>query len=452
MTEDKRKAEVLDSMRDIIDPDLGRDIVSLGFIKNLEIDERNIVSFDVELTTPACPMKADFKQRCEGAVEELPWVEGVEVRMTSSAPARSPLAEEAPGLAEVAHVIAISSCKGGVGKSTLAVNLAFALERAGAAVGLFDADVYGPSLPTLVATEEHQLRAAGGLIQPITHRGVKLMSFGYATERNDQAAIMRGPMVSNVIRQLLTGTAWGRLDYLVVDFPPGTGDIQLTLTQIVPMDGAVIVTTPQQLSFVDVVKGIQMFQTVRVPTLAVVENMSYFECGKCGERHQLFGVGARERIVRMFGIDNAFEVPIDPEVSRLGDSGRPVMLEQPDGRSAGLYREIAGAVVQEVSRLTHGEPTTPTLRFDEAAGELVLEIPGRDDLRVDPAALRRRCQCASCRDEMTGERILKDEDVPDDVRPVSIEPMGNYAAAVVWSDGHSTSIYPYEKIVRPDLE
>jgi len=452
MSQDKHSAEVLDSLRAVIDPDLGRDIVSAGFIKNLAIDARNIVSFDVELTTPACPLKASFKQQCEAAVGALPWVEGVEVRMSSRAPARSPLAEEAPGLADVAHVVAISSCKGGVGKSTLAVNLAYALSRAGAAVGLFDADIYGPSLPTLVAAEDHQLRVAGGLIQPVTHAGVKLMSFGWATERNDQAAIMRGPMVSNVIRQLLTGTDWGRLDYLVIDMPPGTGDIQLTITQIVPMDGAVIVTTPQGLSFVDVVKGIQMFQTVHVPTLAVVENMSYFECTKCGERHQLFGAGARERIVRMFGIENAFEIPIDPEVSRLGDAGKPVMLEQPEGRSGELYGRIAGAVVQEVSRLAHAGATTPVLRFDEAAGELVLERPGLDDVRVRAATLRRHCQCASCRDEMTGERILRDEDVPEDVRPASIEPMGNYAAAVVWSDGHSTSIYPFEKIASPDPE
>jgi Mrp family chromosome partitioning ATPase/DUF971 family protein len=448
MAEDKRKAEVLDSMRDIVDPDLGQDIVSLGFVKNLEIDERNVVSFDVELTTPACPMKANFKQQCEDAVDELPWVEGVEVTMTARKPTRSPLAEEAPGLAEVAHVIAISSCKGGVGKSTLAVNLAYALDRAGAAVGLFDADVYGPSLPTLVATRDKQLHSAGGMIQPLEHKGVKLMSFGWATERNDQAAIMRGPMVSNVIRQLLTGTDWGRLDYLVVDMPPGTGDIQLTITQIVPMDGAVIVTTPQRLSFVDVVKGIQMFQTVRVPTLAVVENMSYFECGKCGERHQLFGAGARERIVRMFGIENAFEVPIDPEVSRLGDAGKPVTLDQPESESAKRYRRIAGAVVQEVSRLAHGGIRNPELTYDSQRGVLVLSAPGEEDVLVDPAALRRRCECAACRDEMTGDKILKDEDVPDDVRPVSIEPMGNYAAAITWSDGHDTSIYPYEKIQK----
>ncbi|MBW2276630.1 MAG: P-loop NTPase, partial [Deltaproteobacteria bacterium] len=423
-------------------------VVSAGFIKKLEIDERHFVSFDVELTTPACPLKASFKQQCEEAVSALPWVEGVNVSMSSRAQSRSPLAEAAPGLADVAHVVAISSCKGGVGKSTLAVNLAYALSKAGAAVGLFDADVYGPSLPTLVDAKEHELRTAEGLIQPIEHEGVKLMSFGYATERNDQAAIMRGPMVSNVIRQLLTGTNWGRLDYLVIDMPPGTGDIQLTLTQIVPIDGAVIVTTPQRLSFVDVIKGIQMFQTVKVPTLAVVENMSYFECGKCGERHQLFGTGARERIVRMFGIDNAFEVPIDPEISRLGDAGRPVMLEQPESSSGEIYASIAGAVTREVSRLAHGEQSTAVLRFDEQERVLVLLRPDHDAARIDPAELRRRCQCAGCQDEMTGERILKDEDVPDDVVPVSIEPMGNYAAAIVWSDGHSSSIYPYDKIPR----
>ncbi len=440
-----RENEVLDTMRGIIDPDLGKDIVTLGFIKDLKISDDGDVSFAVELTTPACPVKEHFKNSCIQAVSALPWVGKVSVTMTAQA--RKPAGAAAgTGLAGVENLIAVSSCKGGVGKSTTAVNLAYSLSRAGAAVGLFDADVYGPSLPTMVKPAQTELMQQDDLIIPLEHEGVKLMSFGYVPKAaGSGAAIMRGPMVSSVINQLLTGTHWGDLDYLIIDMPPGTGDIQLTLAQIIPLTAAVIVTTPQDLSFVDVVKGIQMFETLKVDTVAVVENMSYFVCDNCDKQHYLFGRGAREKLIKQYGFKNTFEIPVVPELSELGDSGQPAVLTIPDHPAAQVYRDICDSVVREVSKLKHGGLLRPSVSYDNEKGVLV---NGPDGQHVwTPANLRRACRCALCVEEMSGKQILQPEDVSENVYPTGITPMGNYAVAIAWSDGHSSSIYPYNVLL-----
>jgi Mrp family chromosome partitioning ATPase/DUF971 family protein len=440
-----RESDVLDSMRHIMDPDLGRDIVSLGFIKNLQITEAGQVSFVVELTTPACPVKEHFRSSCIESVSRLPWVTKVEVTM--SAAARSnPLVNKSRGLEKVATIVAVSSCKGGVGKSTVAVNLAYSLSLLGGKVGLFDADVYGPSLPTMVSPARTELFMENELIVPLEYEGVKLMSFGFASPGGG-AAIMRGPMVSQVINQLLTTTNWGELDYLVLDLPPGTGDIQLTLTQLIPITAAVIVTTPQQLSYVDVVKGIQMFDKLKVPTVAVVENMSYFQCPGCGTRHHLFGQGARARLVEQFGIRNSFEVPLRPEVSQLSDRGTPVVLADREGPAAAPYREIAASVVQEISKLVHGGIARPKVAYKPGAGILITLASGEQHT-VPPADLRRACRCAHCIEEFSGRPLLDPSSVSEAVYPRSMQPMGNYAVAVTWSDGHDSSIYPYETILK----
>ncbi|MFN2166439.1 MAG: Mrp/NBP35 family ATP-binding protein, partial [Anaerolineae bacterium] len=349
-----KESEVLDQMRGIIDPDLGKDIVTLGFIKDLAIDNDGNVSFVVELTTPACPVKEHFRTSCQEAVSRLPWVKSVTVSM-SAQKRRSPMEANAKGLEKVANLIAVSSCKGGVGKSTTAVNLAYSLSRAGARVGIFDADVYGPSLPTMVRPEQTQVYQENDLIMPLSFGGVKLMSFGYIPQPGGGAAIMRGPMVSGVINQLLTGTNWGELDYLVLDLPPGTGDIQLTLAQLIPLTAAIIVTTPQELSFVDVVKGIQMFDKLKVPTIGVVENMSYFVCDQCEKKHYLFGQGAAEKLVRQFGFKNTFEIPLLPGVSVAGDSGLPIVLTEPTGPAAAIFEEVAGSLARDGAELAAAE-------------------------------------------------------------------------------------------------
>lgn len=443
-----REQEVLDQMRDIIDPDLGKDIVSLGFIKDLSINDEGQVAFVLELTTPACPVKDQFKTACEEAVSRLPWVTDVQV-LLSARPTR-PAAPQPQGLARVKHLVAVSSCKGGVGKSTVAVNLAYALSGAGARVGLFDADVYGPSLPTMVRPAETDLFTRDELIEPLECDGVRLMSFGFVPKPPGQdAAIMRGPMVSQIINQLLTGTDWGELDYLVIDMPPGTGDIALTLAQGVPITAALIVTTPQQLSFVDVVKGIQMFDKVKIPTIGVVENMSYFICDGCDKRHYPFGRGARERLVRQYGFRSTFEVPIDADVSRLGDDGRPVILERADSEPARVYREVAGYVAREVSKIAYGGGASPNVRFEAERG-IVVAPPGGEEQVIPPAELRKRCRCAVCVEETTGRPLLDPGSVHEDVYPTAIQPMGNYAVAISWSDGHTSSIYPYDSIIAAE--
>ncbi len=442
-----RENEVLDKLRNIIDPDLDRDIVSLDFIKNLEVGDNGIVSFTIELTTPACPVKDKFRKDAETLVGSLPWVKGVNVNL-SSAPRSNPLTSQAPGLQKVANLIAVSSCKGGVGKSTVAINLAAALSRSDAKVGLFDADVYGPSLPTVARPENTDLYSRNELIIPLTYEGIKMMSFGFVpTGPGGGAAIMRGPMVTQVINQLLTGTEWGELDYLVIDMPPGTGDVQLTLTQVIPITASIIVTTPQELSFVDVVKGIQMFHKLKVPTVAVVENMSYFICDQCDKKHYLFGRGAMDRLVHQFGIQNAFELPLVPEISELSDAGKPIVLEKPEHPVSRRVFELSEAVVREVSRIKYGAAAPPKVSFVIGRG-IVVQWPSGKEQEIHPADLRRQCRCAHCINEMTGEPRLDPSSVNDEVYPTHIEPMGNYAVTISWSDGHNTSIYPYDMLLE----
>ena len=338
-----REQEVLGKLSRIIDPDLGQDIVACGFVKNLRVDpEAGTAAFVLELTTPACPVKGEFERAAREYVAELPWVKEVNVVMDAQVP-EAPTGQEFPGLSRVANIIAVSSCKGGVGKSTTAVNLAYALAQMGARVGLFDADIYGPSLPTMISPEFplHEMDPETKAITPVDYEGVKCVSFGFAGQGS---AIMRGPMVSGLVQQLLTTTNWGELEYLIIDMPPGTGDIQLTLGQIVPITAAVIVTTPQNLAFVDVAKGIRMFSRLRVPCISVVENMAYFEVN--GERVHPFGTGSGDRVVADFGVPHLFRVPINPSLSKAGDTGKPFVLEELGSPESLTYSDLGVALVQ----------------------------------------------------------------------------------------------------------
>ena len=374
---------------------------------------------------------------------ELDWVKTVEVNL--SAQEKKPQDDKPNGLSQVQAIIAGGSCKGGVGKSTVATNLAFTLQKQGAKIGIFDADIFGPSLPTMVdAPFEGLFQDQGtGMISPVDHpTGMKLMSFAYANPSKGPA-IMRGPMVTNAIKQLLTGTAWGELDYLIIDMPPGTGDIQLTLSQIIPITASVMVTTPQKISFIDVEKGIQMFDKMNVPVVAVVENMSYFKPDDHDTKYYIFGKGAKRKIVEQFGIEEAFEIPIDPAITQCGDSGFPIVTQENDEHPiVEVYNAIGESIVRSVSRIIHGESTVPTVEF--VAGQGIHYVFQDSDKFVNPAVLRRGCRCAHCINEFTGVKVLKDDSVPDDLIPTSITVMGNYAVNIQWSDGHD-SIIPYKQ-------
>jgi ATP-binding protein involved in chromosome partitioning len=347
---------VLDALRPIIDPDLGKSIVELGFITHLKI-EGGDVSFDIELTTPACPIKAEFEKAARERVLALDGVENVQVSMTSQTRGRTSEPEAMPTdvLPGVKNVIAVASGKGGVGKSTVALNLALALGATGARVGLLDADVYGPSIP-LLAGVRGQPQAVGERIQPLEKFGLTLMSMGFFLTENSPV-IWRGPMVHGLIRQFLTDVEWGELDYLIVDMPPGTGDAALTLTQQAPLSGAVIVTTANDLSLIDARKGLAMFETVPIPVLGIIENMSYFTPPDLPDRkYYIFGEGGGKRTAAELHVDLLGEIPIDPLIVEGGDAGRPIVLEAPDSLPARVFTELAGTVARKLAVLAEEAP------------------------------------------------------------------------------------------------
>jgi len=347
--------QVLDALRPIVDPDFRKSIVDLGFVKNISIEGAN-VSFDIELTTPACPVKAEFERDAHARVAALDGVSDVRVKMTAQArPAPGTVdSERQDVLPGVQRVIAVASGKGGVGKSTAAINLALALKNAGARVGVMDCDVYGPSLPLLTGTNGRP-NTRGKKILPMEGLGLRLMSIGYFTD-DDSPVIWRGPMVHGLIRQFLTDVLWEELDYLIVDMPPGTGDAALTMTQNAPLSGAVIVTTANDLSLIDARKGLEMFRKVDVPVLGIVENMSYFVPPDLPDRkYYIFGKDGGQRVADDLEVDFLGEVPIDPTVVKQNDLGRPIVMSHPDSPVARAYESLAAQVTRTLSVLEAGK-------------------------------------------------------------------------------------------------
>src|SRR5919201_619458 len=349
-----REQEVLEALRVVRDPDLHRDIVSLGFVQNLKIEPSGAVAFDINLTTPACPVKDELKGQARMAVANLPWVTDVHVTMTANtAAARGGPTNQTPLIPNVKNVVAVASGKGGVGKSTTSVNVALALSQTGAKVGLLDADIYGPNVPLMMGLKDKpEVHGHEGQIQPVLRYGIKLVSIGFFLDER-KAVIWRGPMVHGAIQQFLRDFDWGELDYLVVDLPPGTGDASLSLAQLIPLSGVVIVTTPQDVALQDVAKGMAMFKQLEVPVIGVIENMSYFMCSNCDARHELFGRGGGERIAKAFGIPFLGQVPLQPNVRTGGDEGQPVVVADADSPAAEGFRGVAGAVARQVSVLAY---------------------------------------------------------------------------------------------------
>lgn len=339
---------ILSALRQVHDPDLHKDIVSLGFVQDLRIDNGR-VQFKVVLTTPACPVKDMLKKQCEDIVAGLDGVQSVVVEMT----AKTPFNKGAGGadmdlLPGVKNIIAVASGKGGVGKSTVATNLALALGKLGAQVGLLDADIYGPSVPLMMGVTDKPYMDEDNKLIPMENHGIKMMSIGFLLP-DKEALVWRGPMVAQAITQLMRDVNWGELDYLIVDMPPGTGDAQLTMSQAVRLVGAVIVTTPQDVALMDARRGVGMFQKVNVPILGIIENMSYYICPHCQHRADIFSTGGAKKTAEEYEVPFLGEVPLDIETRIAGDEGRPIVVSKPDSVNAKAFTDIARNLASMIS-------------------------------------------------------------------------------------------------------
>ncbi|HEY6191129.1 MAG TPA: iron-sulfur cluster carrier protein ApbC [Bacteroidota bacterium] len=340
------ESNVLDALRSVKDPDLHRDIVSLNFIKNLSIKGNNL-SFAIELTTPSCPVKDELKASAIQSIRDrIGDVGTIDVEMTSNVRS-SNAGQRANLLPGVKNTIAVASGKGGVGKSTVAVNLAVSLALDGASVGLIDADIYGPSIPLMMGISTKPVVVDQKLV-PLEAHGIKVMSIGFLVEPL-QAVIWRGPMVSGALKQFMSDVSWGELDYLVFDLPPGTGDIHLTLVQTIPLSGAVVVTTPQDIALADARKAFKMFEKVHVPVLGIVENMSYYICGSCGHREDIFATGGGRRASEELGTSFLGEIPIYTPIRVGGDIGKPIVTLEPESEQSKNIRQIARSMAAQVS-------------------------------------------------------------------------------------------------------
>ena len=348
--------QVLEALKKVKDPDLGKDVVSLNMIKDVQICG-DAVAFTLELTTPAHPRKEQFMDECRMAVGTLDGVVTVNVRLDSHVTAR-PTAQGKMSVDGVKNIVAVASGKGGVGKSTVASNLALSLVGEGARVGILDADIYGPSQPQMLGIAgEKPMSDENNRIFPLVGHGVQVMSMGFLVEE-DSPVIWRGPMVMKALVQFLGETKWEDLDYLILDLPPGTGDAQLTIVQQVSLAGAVIVTTPQDIALLDARKGLQMFRKTDVPILGIIENMSYFACPHCGERTDIFSHGGAKREAARMGADFLGEIPLDIVIRETSDSGNPIVVSDPESPHAKSYRDIADKIWEKVNVLTGPEGRT----------------------------------------------------------------------------------------------
>jgi ATP-binding protein involved in chromosome partitioning len=340
--------DVINALRGVKDPDINRDLLDLNMIADIKVDG-NDVSFAVVLTTPACPMKKKIRDDCEKAIRAgIENVGNISIEMKSNVVKSASLDnnELIPG---VKNAIAISSGKGGVGKSTVAVNLAIGLSQQGAKVGLLDCDIYGPNIPSMLQVKDMPPAGEDKMNPPLSN-GIKLMSMGLVL-KDDEPVIWRGPMLHGVIKQFLGDVDWGDLDYLIIDMPPGTGDVQLTISQLVPLTGVVIVTTPQDVALLDAGKGLAMFRKVNVPVLGIVENMSYYICPKCGNRDEIFSHGGGEKAAERLETPFLGAIPLQINVRLAGDKGAPILLSEPDSPEAEAFRTITGNIAAQVSKL-----------------------------------------------------------------------------------------------------
>jgi len=341
--------QVLEKLSTVIDPDLKKDIVSMGMIKDLELNSGNL-KFTLELTTPACPFNVEIEDDVRKAIDGLDGINNFDMKVTAKVmEGRSLDADTA--MATVKNIIGVASGKGGVGKTTVSLNLALVLSQTGAKVGILDADVYGPSIPLMLGMNKANMEVTDNKLQPVESNGLKVVSFGFFAEQEHQAAIYRGPIISGILKQFLVDTNWSDLDYLIVDLPPGTGDIPLTLAQTIPITGILVVTTPQEVASSIAVKAIGMFNKLNVPIIGVVENMSSFVCPNCNENHYIFGQGGAKKISEKYNIPFIGEIPLHPGIMEGSDKGKPVVITDPESPSAEAFRISAKNLAAQCSIL-----------------------------------------------------------------------------------------------------
>ncbi|MDP2264582.1 MAG: iron-sulfur cluster carrier protein ApbC [Hydrogenophaga sp.] len=337
---------LLAALQAVTDPNTGKDFVSTKALKNLQAQDGD-VSFDVELGYPAKSQMPALRKALIGAAKSVPGVDNVSVNLSMKITAHA-VQRGVQLLPQVKNIIAVASGKGGVGKSTTAVNLALALSAEGAKVGILDADIYGPSQPMMMGVEGRPESADGQTMEPLENYGVQVISIGFLIDK-DEAMIWRGPMATQALEQLLRQTNWKELDYLIVDMPPGTGDIQLTLSQRVPLTGAVIVTTPQDIALLDARKGIKMFEKVGVPILGIVENMAVYCCPNCGHTEHIFGADGGKNMAAEYGMDYLGALPLNMQIRVQADSGMPTVVADPEGEIAGIYKAVARQVAIKIA-------------------------------------------------------------------------------------------------------
>jgi ATP-binding protein involved in chromosome partitioning len=450
---------VLDALRKVTDPGSGKDFVSLGLVANVRV-QAGKVSFDLYVPSHAEGHMDALRASAMAAVKAVPGVVAVLPNLLKKPKPRVVHGQQAvPG---VNHVIVVGSGKGGVGKSTTAVNLAMALKKLGYSTGLLDADIYGPSVPTMLgksfprgqdgtqpATEDNQLI-------PFDMQGVKVISLGLLIGA-DQPTVWRAPMATKMIQQFLLGVKWGELDFLIVDLPPGTGDIQLTLSQQSNITGAIVVTTPQQVAVEIARKGLLMFRHVGVPLLGLIETMSGFACGECGAVTSIFGEGGAKRLASSDSVPLLGQIPVDAALVRACDEGEPIVIRDPKSPSAQAYMQAAAKVVATVEALGTSEKDVVPLAVEPipaATGGHRLAIYWSDGQKYTytAKALRFACPCAVCVDEFSGERKVTADSIPDDIALEKALPVGRYGINLVWNDKHSTGIYTYRYLRELDAE
>lgn len=359
----------------------------------------------------------------------------------------APERPEGSPISNVKHIIAVGSGKGGVGKSTVAVNLAIACSKLGAKVGLVDADVYGPSIPRLMGATENPKQIDGKIIPTEAH-GIKIMSMGILG--GDTPVVWRGPMASRAVNQFIGSVAWGDLDYLFVDLPPGTGDIHITLSQSARLSGAVVVMTPQALATEVAIKGLKMFQQVRVPIIGIVENMAGFLCKYCNHESKIFKKGGGEKIAKELDLPLLGSIPISEKIVECSDSGTPLIVESEKSKESKIYFDLAMTMVAELRKMLSGERVqkAQVVNMEPNYKANMFKVIWNDNKQslVSFQELRYLCPCAHCVDEGTGDRIIKKEQVAENVQPTKVQTVGNYAISVHWSDGHHTGIYSYDNL------